>query len=293
MRLRRLAAIPAALALAVLAGCGDEPSTVRSGQSPDDLRGRTFISTEVTERDRSRELVDDSVVRLEFTADGRLIANAGCNTGQGDVRLDDGKLVVEGYGTTEMGCPGGLNEQDAWLADFIAARPSWRLSGDELTLSAEETRITMRDRAVVQPDLPLEGTTWTLESFVDGSGPDASVRHSAAMEQAWLRLADGRAEAHGGCNGMGGDAEIAETDAGYTVTFGPLIGTKMACRPEIMTVENQLASVLTGKVTATIDANMLTLSTPKGIGATFRGEPAGDPVEPDSDKAPEAESNER
>lgn len=272
MRLLQLASVPAVLALAVLTGCGDEPATVDSGGSADELRGRTFVSTEVTEQDEPRELMDGSVVRMQFTDDGRLIVDAGCNTGQGDVQLDDGRLVVADYGTTEMGCPGKLNDQDSWLREFIAGEPSWRLSGNDLTLSMERTRITMEDREVAQPDQTLEGTRWTLESFTAGD-PDGSVRHSAEMEKAWLRFADGLVEAHGGCNGLGGDATVQETDAGYTITFGPLIGTKMACAPEIMDVESQLAGILTGEVTATIDADQLRLSNAKGVGAVLAAKP--------------------
>lgn len=279
MRLHHVASVPvvpAVLALTALAGCGDQPATVESGQSPEDLRGRTFVSTSVTEGDQPRQLVADSVVRVEFTEDGRLISDAGCNTGQGAAQLDDGRLVVEDYGTTEMGCPSGLNEQDAWFADFIGAEPSWRLSGDDLTLSTEETRITMQDREVAQPDQPLEGTRWTLDSFHSGDGPDATARHSAAMEKAWVRFVDGKIDAHGGCNGLGGEATVQEADTGYTITFGPLIGTKMACAPDIMEVEQQLADVLTGTVTATVDGDTLQLSNERGNGAVLIAKPKGD-----------------
>lgn len=286
MRLHQLASVPAVLALALLTGCGDEPATVDSGGSPDDLRGRTFVSTSVTERDKPRELAGDSVVRMEFTDDGRLVSDAGCNIGQGDVQLDDGKLVVDGYGTTEMGCPGDLSEQDAWLADFIAAGPSWRLSGPDLTLSTEETRITMQDREVAQPDQPLEGIRWTLDSLSAGDDPNSGVQHSTAMEKAWVRFADGKVEANGGCNGLGGEAKVQENNAGYTITFGPLVGTMMACEPEIMDVENQLSGVLTGKVTATIDADKLRLTNDKGLSAELVAKPApGDDEVDDADSA--------
>lgn len=265
---------PAAATLAILgtlagvAGCGDEPATTNAGESPDDLRGRTFVSTRVVEDGQPRELAEGSVVRVEFTDDGRLVSNAGCNTGQGTVRLDGGRIVVDNYGMTEMGCSDELADQDTWLAEFFGSRPTWRLSGHDLTLRAEGTRIIMTDREVAEPDRPLEGTTWRLDGFVADTGTDdATASHSAAMEQAWLRITDGRVEAHSGCNGLGGDVTVEETNAGYRITFGPLIGTKMACEPEVMEVERQLTEVLAGTVTATVDANRLRLVNANGAAA--------------------------
>jgi hypothetical protein len=42
-----------------------------------------------------------------------------------------------------MGCPGGREEQDAWLGDFFRSHPRWELSEDRLTLTSAGLVIEM------------------------------------------------------------------------------------------------------------------------------------------------------
>src|SRR5687767_14997293 len=90
----RLAFVAVPLLL-LLAGCGDRP-TSPAGSAVPDLRGKTFLATAVTEGGTPRALVQGTELSVEFTDDGRLIANAGCNIMQGPVDTAGGKLVTEG-----------------------------------------------------------------------------------------------------------------------------------------------------------------------------------------------------
>src|SRR6266545_2259163 len=133
-----------ALVLAV-AGCGDKGAGASSpggGDSP--LRGRTFLSTAVTEGGKPYQLAEKTLVRLQFTGDDRLIASAGCNSMQGTVRLDGAKIQVSDLASTGMGCEQQIMEQDAWLSRFLSAKPSWKLDGDTLTVSSSTTEITLK-----------------------------------------------------------------------------------------------------------------------------------------------------
>lgn len=62
------------------------------------------------------------------------------------------------------------------------------------------------------------------------------------MKEAYIRLnsEDMRAEANGGCNGMGGTFTLDEEN--YRLSFSQLMSTKMACQN--MEIEDQLAEVL-------------------------------------------------
>lgn len=52
--------------------------------------------------------------------------------------------------------------------------------------------------------------------------------------------ADGTVTGRGGCNRMGGTATIS----GSSITFGPIISTKMACIPAVMDQEGKFFSAL-------------------------------------------------
>lgn len=112
---------------------------------PSALAGRTFISTAVTERGTPRAMPAGTKVMLRFTDDGRLIADAGCNTLSGRAELSGGRLLVPQLATTLRGCEDELMAQDDWLASILKARPSWQLSGSRLRVSAGQTVIELID----------------------------------------------------------------------------------------------------------------------------------------------------
>ena len=95
--------------------------------------GKTFESTSVT----GYELVPDSVVTLEFI-DGRISADAGCNTQNGDADVVDGVLEVGDLASTMMACDEPLMAQEQWLGGFLEDGPEVTLDGTTMTLTSGE-----------------------------------------------------------------------------------------------------------------------------------------------------------
>ena len=242
--------------LLVLSACGQPPTGDAGAPAPDPLRGRTFLATAITDDDKPR----DMELSLEFTDDGRLIARASCNMMQGKVDTSDGRLVIDGgLATTDMGCDPARHEQDAYVADVLGASPSWQLDDDRLTITAGTTRFELAPREAVDPDRELAGTTWELDTLVDGEVASSM----AAGAQPVTLVFDGKtvvADTH--CNGVRGDYTIDGNT--ISVDLGPM--TKMACAPEIMRGENAVVDVLRGKVTYEITADRLTITNPSGKG---------------------------
>ena len=123
-------AIAGAAAGLLLAGCGGGGA---------DLAGSTYTSTEV----RGHDLVEGSQVTLTF-ADGRISANAGCNTMNGAATWEGETLEVEDpLASTMMGCEEPLMEQDTWLSEFLTSSPHLAVDGDELTLGDDSVGMTL------------------------------------------------------------------------------------------------------------------------------------------------------
>jgi heat shock protein HslJ len=120
----------------------------------DQLRDRTFLSTAVSEHGMPRPMPAGSRVMLWFTADGRLVANAGCNSIQGQVELSGGQIWMPEMRFTMMGCGDDRLAQDQWLASLLDARPSWQLSGPHLRVSTGQAVIELTDRRVLDPPEP-------------------------------------------------------------------------------------------------------------------------------------------
>lgn len=260
----------ALLALAVATACGQTTDggngdSTGGGAQGAGLDGRVFLSTEVTQAGKPRELVDGTTVRLTFTGDGQLIAEAGCNTMQGPVRVTEDKLGVSDLTTTGMGCDAARHEQDTWLADFLGAAPTMNIDGSTLTLTAGDRVIVLLDREVAQPDAALEGPTWVVDTLI--SGQTASSLPTGVS--ATLVFEAGSVQVNTGCNTGG----ASYTLDGATLVFSDLFVTRMACSADIMQVEATVTATLTGEATFTIEAERLTITHPDGTGLQLAAQP--------------------
>ena len=260
MRGRVALAFFGALTVLVASGCGDEAGSGTGGDRSG-LRDRTFLSESVTEGGADRPLVTGTVIRLSFEGDNRIGATAGCNSMGGRVRVEDRRLVIGPLDTTEMGCDPERHAQDEWLAGVLQRDPRWRLDGDRLRLTAGGTVITLVDRRTVDPDRPLEGTTWVLDGISDGETA-SSVPEGV---RATIFFSGGRVNVEA-CNQ--GAAEI-DID-GDEIEIETLQMTKRACPPPEGDVDAAIGAVLDGRVTYEIEATSLTLRHASGRSLTFR-----------------------
>lgn len=230
------------------------PSTAPATTAPADLAtelpGRTFLSTSV----EGFTLVEGT--QIEITFDGANIgARGGCNQLAGTWTVDGDVLVVPPMAQTQMACePASLMDQDTWLSSVLTSRPTLALDGDTLTITAEGATVTLVDREVADPDRPLEGTTWTVDSLVTA---DAVSSLPLGARPPTLLFENGNLSVDTGCNtGRGG-----YTIDGDTVTFDPIATTRMACVDEAGNeIEQHVLTVLTGSATVEIEAGTLTLT---------------------------------
>ena len=148
------------------------------------LPGHTYVSTAV----EGFTLVDGTQVVLTFDG-ANLAANAGCNQLASTWSVEGSVLVVPAMAQTEMACdPAALMDQDTWLGSVLTSRPTLTLDGDTLTIAAQGATVTMLDREVADPDRPLEGTVWTVDTLVTG---DAASSLPAGVRAPTLTLEGG------------------------------------------------------------------------------------------------------
>lgn len=242
--------MPLVTLLLLLTSCGTVDG---QGGSEPELEGRTFLSTGVTEDGADRPLVEGSQVRLSFES-GRLSAQAGCNTMSGGYRTDGGRLVVEQLGMTQMGCPEDLMAQDTWLSGLLEDGPSVATDGDELVLTSGSTVVTLLDREVADPDRPLTGTVWSVESLISD---DAVSSTPSGAEASLTFREDGTLEVDAGCNHGSGTWSQEEG----TLIVGPVALTRMACQGARAELEAAVTEVLgSGELQVQIQADRLTLT---------------------------------
>ena len=232
MRLIPLA--PFAVAVLAFVGCSDDAVADDA-----DLTGRTFISVQV----EGDQIPGGGPLTVGFDGN-RISTYAGCNHGSGTADLSGGRISTQ-LAMTMMACPPPVGDSDAWVSKFFDAKPTWSLSGDDLTLHTDTTTVTLRDKKVADPDHPLTGTTWQVTSLVSAR----AVTTSVALEQAKPTLTigdDGAVSGSTGCNRITGRATVSGSPA--VIEFGPLATTRMACAPEVAEVEQAVLRVLKGTV---------------------------------------------
>jgi heat shock protein HslJ len=233
--------------LAIAAGC-------MTAAAPAALDGRTFLSTQVMDGGADRPLVPGTRIRLTFRNGTDLGASAGCNTIGGSYRVTNGVLVFEGGGMTEMGCDEPRHAQDEWLAGFLASQPTAALSGNELVLTSGQVTVRLLDEEVANPDLPLVGPVWTVDTIVEG---DVALGMPGAAVATLQFQPDG-------CN----EGSASVTVEGSSLRFGPIALTRRACEPPADQIERGILAVLQSETVAfEITANTLTLTgADRGLG---------------------------
>jgi heat shock protein HslJ len=228
--------------LGLLAAC-DESHPARDG-----LDGRQFLLDSV---DGSAPL-DGAVLRLSFEGD-QLGAYAGCNGVSGTYAVRAGRLRLdEGLARTLLPCP---DEAENWFADFLQSEPNLVLDGDELVLSADGVTLTFVDRKVADPDRPLAGTKWTVDSYIQGDAVSAGPMEPGRA--ATLEFdQDGGVHVDTTCN-QGSGAYTIRAD---TITLSDVGYTEAGCEDGLAGIEAKVQAVMKrGTLQFKIEARRLTL----------------------------------
>lgn len=230
------------MVFASLGGCGDGSTHTEKSA----LSGRAFVAIGA----EGFELPEGSDLQLAF--DGLSVRmSGGCNSGSADYDVQDGVLIVKAMAATEMACEQPLMDLDASVAALLAATPTIRLVGDDLTITSAATVLRMKDVRVGTPDRPIEGTLWIVTTVLQGDQATGGFDGANATVQ----FVDGTARVFGGCNRGAGPATIGAT----AIDFGSIGLTKMACPFAQLELELSVMIVLQGSVTYRIDGDQLTL----------------------------------
>src|SRR5262249_34256845 len=158
------------LVCAVAGGAGTLVADGPNGPGPDPyeglhLDGRTFVSTSVVEGGTKHVLVPGTRIRLSFE-NRKIRVDAGCHVMTARYVMDGLRLAVNGLAMTDKTCDTARSNQDEWVASILTSEPELKLSGTTLVLRGTSTVLTFGDRTVVQPDRPLRGTHWRVESLI-------------------------------------------------------------------------------------------------------------------------------
>ncbi|MEU4216880.1 META domain-containing protein [Actinoplanes sp. NPDC026623] len=246
-----------------ITGCGQGGAAAPPPETGG-IWGRTFVSAPAAAGEESRRLAAGTRLRLGFEPGG-VTAEAGCNHLTGTAAVDGDRLVVSDVGGTMMACSPELMDQDAWLTAFLQERPRWQLDGDLLVLSTATTRLRLIDIRAAEPDRPLAGPRWSVQSLIDGEAA-ASVPAGA---EAHLTFRDGRVTGSAGCTEIAGPAAVGDD----SITFSRLTTRARTCAPEFEALDRTVLGLLRGELSYRVTGDRLTLTRADGGGLDLRATP--------------------
>ena len=137
----------------------------------------------------------------------------------------------------------------ALLVISLGCAPQAPLDDDSLSVNAQ--------RAVVDRD-------WVLIQLGERNAPTGAGGRAPTLR---FDSMEGRAAGFAGCNRFGATYVLR----GDSLTFGPVMSTKMACS-EGMELEQSYAAMLTSVVSYVADGSTLTLRSATGVVARYRAQ---------------------
>jgi heat shock protein HslJ len=246
---------------ALLAGaCGDADTVTGAGSADSASVYDEWVLVEGPVPD-----VALGVTTLRIDVDGGAGGATACNGYFSDVGVDGDRWLATGFGVTEMGCePDRMDAQSQYLAVLVAmTRVSVSASTLELS-SADGDDVLRFDRVIPPADSDLVGTTWVLESLVEG---DAVSSTMGEAEDATLVLgADGSVSGTDGCGSLSGSYETDGEEIRWTVIIDP----DTACRERFAAQSGHIRDVLSMPTAYEIDGPRLILTAPSGSGLDYR-----------------------
>ncbi len=189
---------------------------------------------------------------ITLTVDGTKISGrAACNTYGGTIVFDGDRVIISALSMTEMACAEDLmTAEAAYLAALPKADMAMR-TGDSLVLSGQVVELRF---ALVLPvaDAELVGTTWTLDTLINGDTASSTIGGVATLE--FER--DASLVGSTGCRSFSANYTLS----GNQVQVTSLATTKQACTVELVGQDEHVLKVIAGGFGVQIVGHRLTLT---------------------------------
>lgn len=261
-------AVVAVASAGLLAGCGTDtgsggaPSGSGTATEVIDLAGSWHLQAGA---DPAGDLPLDGAPAVTLIVDGATVSGtSACNSYSGDVSVEAGGVAVTGLGGTEMACEPAVMELEQRYLAALESMDRARRSADTLTLTGSDATLTFSLDPPVA-DARLTGTTWRLESLVDGE----SV--SSTEPGGLLVLSnDGTWRASSGCGDLRGGYRLSGSTV--TVTERRVQVADGACSELALAQHAQVAGVLSGSFEVAVDGDRLRITAADGRGLEYRAQ---------------------
>ena len=234
-------------------------ATATTGASAAPVNGLSGTSWKLMKID-DQSIAAGVEATLAFGADGAAAGSGGCNTFNGPYAVDGMSIKIGPLAATMMACPEPQMTVEGSYFAALDKVTTWQVPQDvpitqgPLVLTGPGRKLKLTFASAAPAAVGLAGTSWVLAGINNLPLPGA-VQVTAEFGT------DGTVSGNAGCNSYNGSYTID----GGSITFGPLISTKMACPEAQMAVETAYLAALGKAATWSIGTDgKLSISGPDG-----------------------------
>jgi heat shock protein HslJ len=247
----------AAATLVAVSACGG----TGTGAGGVDLDGSWQL---VSGRDDEGAFPDLTDHQVTLVVDGEQVGGvSACNHYGGRVEVDGDAVSISELGGTEMGCDPDVMDLERRYLTALGAVERGERGGGELSLSGPDVVLELA-LVPAEPDAELVGTTWLLESLIDGETASSTVPGGRLLlaDDGSLTAATGCDEVRGGYRVEDDTLEVSGLDTEPTPAA--------PCDEMAMQQREHVIDVLSGRLTWQVDGSRLLITSPAGLGLEFR-----------------------
>jgi heat shock protein HslJ len=226
----------------------------------------TLIGTEWQLLKLDGKPLDDTLRFTVAFAEQRYSGLAGCRHFEGDYQAGNGDIGFPSITMVEGTCPSaddGYWTLEGRFTDALGWARHWRIVDDRLEMRSARGEMLVFVPVTSMPEVSLDGTTWTLTTFIEGETATSLV----AETEITLTFESGQVRGTAGCNSYGGPYALEHG----ALRIGEIAITEMFCilQEGVMEQETRYADSLRNVTIFEWDANQLTLRTVDGRGLVF------------------------
>ena len=241
----------------LLAGCGGNTA---GGSPADDAVGEWEL---VSGTSGGRPLPQPAGSRATLTLDGSQAGGTSfCNHYSATYRRSGSSIEFDAIGGTEMGCAPDVMEAEFAYTAALGDVDTLVVESVDLVLTGPGVELRFRPVPEVPPS-ELVGTTWVLDTLIDGEVASSVVAGSMVRLEA-----DGTIIATTACHTLSG----TWTRDGDEISLRDLVTQELDCPADYRTQDDHELAVLADGFRSSIEEDRLTALDADGRGLVYRAE---------------------
>jgi heat shock protein HslJ len=137
----------AVLPIAAACAAPPPPTPPSPPPAPISLENTTWVLKFLGSPESPKPVLATTEVNITFLANGRITGKSGCNTYNGQAKIEGSSFTVASpMASTMMACPQPVMDQETEYLKALQAAQSFKVTGNQLKITAGKTELTFEKK---------------------------------------------------------------------------------------------------------------------------------------------------